>query len=106
MSQYNAGVSYRTPRGRFYIHLKTNFQKERPTADLLESGPSNRNDPRQRDYQFWDMEASYRVNPKLRLTCTARNLRSERPTFTEMGIVTNRQQATGIQWIFAAAYDL
>lgn len=104
-SQYNVGVSYRSPRGTFYVHLKTNFQKERPTSDVLETGPSNRNNPRQLDYQFWDMEASYRLNPKLRFTVTARNLDSERPTFTEMGIVTNRQQATGIQWLFGANYD-
>lgn len=104
-SQYNAGISYRSPRGTFYIHLKTNFQKERPTADLMATGPSNQRDPRQLDYQFWDLEASYRVNEKLRLTCTARNLDSERPTFTELGIVTNRQQATGIQWLFGANYD-
>lgn len=104
-SQYNAGISYRSPRGKFYVHLKTNFQKERPTSNLLETGPSNQRDPRQLDYQFWDMETSYRVNDKLRLTCTARNLDSERPTFTEIGIVTNKQQATGIQWLFGANYD-
>jgi iron complex outermembrane receptor protein len=105
-SQYNAGVSYRSPRGKFYVHLKTNFQKGRPTSDILERGPANRNNPRQLDYQFWDMETSYRLTPRLRLTCTARNLDSERPTFTEMDIVINKQQATGIQWIFGATYDL
>jgi len=105
-SQYNAGISYRSPRGKFYVHLKTNFQKGRPTSDIRDTGPANRNNPRQLDYQFWDMETSYRLTQRLRLTCTARNLDSERPTFTEMDIVTNRQQATGIQWIFGANYDL
>ncbi len=104
-SQYNAGISYRPPRGKFYAHLKTNFQKARPTANILTTGPSNQRNPRQEDYQFWDMETSYRLNEKLRLTVTARNLESERATSTEVGIVTGRQQATGIQWIFGANYD-
>jgi hypothetical protein len=34
----------------------------------------------------------------------ARNLTSERPQFTEIGIVRNTQQATGISWMFAAKY--
>jgi iron complex outermembrane receptor protein len=104
-SQYNAGVSYRTPRGKFYAQLKTNFQKRRPTANILATGPSNQRDPYQEDYQFWDLETSYRVNPKLRLTVTALNLTSERATTSEVGIIIGRQQATGIQWLFAANYD-
>ena len=105
-SQYNAGISYRSPRGKFYAHLKTNYQAARPTANVLTTGPSNQNNPRQEKYQFWDMETSYRLTEKLRLTCTARNLGSERPEATEIGMVTGRQQATGIQWIFGANDDL
>ncbi len=105
-SQVNGGISYRTPRGKFYVHLKTNFQKGRPTANILETGPSNQRDPRQGDYQFWDMEATYRLRPKITLMCIARNLTNERPEFTEIGIVRNKQQATGISWMFAAKYDL
>ena len=104
-SQTNAGISYRSARGKFYIQLKTNFQDARPTANILTTGPSNRNNPTQEAYQFWDMETSYRVNEKLRLSVTARNLDSERATTTQNGIVTNRQQATGIQWIFGGNYD-
>lgn len=105
-SQVNGGISYRTPRGKFYVHLKTNFQKGRPTANILETAPSNQRNPRQEDFQFWDMEATYRLRPKITLMCIARNLTSERPEFTEMGVVRNRQQATGISWMFAARYDL
>ena len=105
-SQINAGVSYRSPRGKFYIHLKTNFQAGRPTANILSTGPSNRTNPRLEDYQFWDGEMSYQLKPKLRLTVTARNLMAERQLNTEMGVVRARQQDTGISWIFGMKYDL
>ena len=51
-SQINAGVSFRSPRGRLYVHLKTCFQAGRPTADILTRSPSNRLNPRLEDYQF------------------------------------------------------
>lgn len=105
-SQINGGISYRTPRGRFFVQLKTNFQKARPTSAINETGPSNQRDPRQEDYQFWDMETTYKLRPNLTLLCVARNLTSERPKYTEVGIVRNKQQATGISWMFAAKYDL
>jgi iron complex outermembrane recepter protein len=105
-SQFNAGISYRTPRGRFYVHLKTNFQAGRPTANVLATGPSNRLDPRLEDYQFWDGELTYALRPNLHLTVTARNLLSERQKNTEMGLVRARQQDTGISWIFGVKYDL
>jgi TonB-dependent receptor len=105
-SQYNAGVSYRSPRGKFYIHLKTNFQAGRPTANILESGPANRNNPRLEDYQFWDGEMTYQLHKKVRFAVTARNLLSERQKNTEYGLVRARQQDTGISWIFALKYDL
>lgn len=105
-SQYNGGISYRTPRGKLFVHLKTNYQAARPTANITVNGPSNQRNPRQGAYQFWDMEVSYRLRPKLTLMTVARNLTSERPEFTEMGIVRNKQQATGISWMFAAKYDL
>lgn len=105
-SQFNAGVSYRSPRGRLYVHLKTNFQAGRPTANILATGPSNRANPRFEDYQFWDGELTYALRPNLRLTVTARNLRAERQKNTEYGLVRARQQDTGISWIFGAKYDL
>ena len=105
-SQINAGVSYRSPRGKFYIHVKTNFQAGRPTANILSTGPANRLNPRLEDYQFWDGEMSYQLKPKLRLTVTARNLMGERQKNTEMGLVRARQQDTGISWIFGVIYDL
>ncbi|RXK53601.1 TonB-dependent receptor [Oleiharenicola lentus] len=105
-SQFNAGVSYRSPRGRLYVHLKTNFQAGRPTANILATGPSNRANPRLEDYQFWDGELTYALKPNLRLTVTARNLLAERQKNTEYGLVRARQQDTGISWIFGAKYDL
>jgi iron complex outermembrane recepter protein len=105
-SQINAGVSYRSPRGRLYVHLKTNFQAGRPTANILATGPSNRANPRLEDYQFWDGELTYALRPNLRLTVTARNLLAERQKNTEYGLVRARQQDTGISWIFGVKYDL
>jgi TonB-dependent receptor len=105
-SQINAGVSYRSSRGRLYAHIKTNFQAGRPTANILATGPSNRANPRLEDYQFWDGELTYALRPNLRLTVTARNLMGERQQNTEYGLVRARQQDTGISWIFGAKYDL
>ncbi|MGC4072951.1 MAG: TonB-dependent receptor [Nibricoccus sp.] len=105
-SLFNAGISYRSRGGKFYVHLKTNFQAGRPTANVLTTGPSDQTNPRQEAYQFWDMETSYRLTSRIRFTCTARNLASERPEFTTIGMVTNKQQATGIQWFFGMNYDL
>lgn len=105
-SSINAGVSYRSPRGKLYVHLKTNFQAGRPTANVLTTGPSNRLNPRLEDYQFWDGELTYRLKPKLLLTVTARNLLAERQKNTEMGLVRARQQDTGISWIFGVKYNL
>jgi iron complex outermembrane receptor protein len=105
-SQINAGISYRSPRGKLYVHLKTNFQAGRPTANILATGPSNQFNPRLEDYQFWDGELTYELRPKLRLTVTARNLLGERQKNTEMGLVRARQQDTGIAWIFGMKYDL
>jgi iron complex outermembrane recepter protein len=103
---YNAGISYRSPRGTFYVHLKTNVQGRRPSQNLPPASVAAQRVPRQEKYQFWDMEATYRLTGNLRLIGTARNLFSERQRTTELGVVTSRQQDTGISWMFAAKYDL
>lgn len=103
---YNGGISYRSPRGTFYLHLKTNIQGPRPSQNLPATGAAAQRMPRQEKYQFWDMEATYKLTPNLRLIATARNLFSERQRTTEMNIVTSRQQDTGISWMFAAKYDM
>jgi outer membrane receptor for ferrienterochelin and colicin len=103
---YNAGISFRSPTGKFYVHLKTNIQGPRPSQNLPATGAAAQRMPRQEKYQFWDMEATYRLTPNLRLIATARNLFSERQKTTEIGVVTSRQQDTGISWMFAAKYDL
>lgn len=103
---FNAGISYRTPRGKLFVQLTTNRQSVRPTQNLPAANAAAQRWPRQEPYQFWNLEASYRLLPKLRLTCTARNLFSERPEFSEVGVIRNRQQDTGIAWMFAARYDL
>jgi iron complex outermembrane receptor protein len=102
----NGGFSYRTPGGKFFVQLSANYQAARPTANLPASAAAAQRNPQQEAYRFWNMEASYRLSQKLRLTTTARNLFSERPRFSEMGIIRNTQQATGIAWLFAAKYDL
>jgi TonB-dependent receptor len=104
-SQINAGISYRSPRGKLYVHLKTNFQEGRPTANILATGPSNQMNPRLEDYQFWDGELTYELRRNFHLTVTARNLLGERQENTEMGLVRARQQDTGISWIFGIKYD-
>ncbi|HEY5552896.1 MAG TPA: hypothetical protein VIK52_13470 [Opitutaceae bacterium] len=106
-SQINGGISYRSPHGKFYVHLKTNYQASRPTANLLANGgTANQRVPRQEAYQFWDGELTYRLTANLRLTVIARNLLSERPQFSEIGVIRNTQQDTGISWIFGFKYDL
>lgn len=103
---YNAGFKYRSPRGKFEFNLSTNYQVRKPTQNLPARAAAAQRAPFQEDYQFWNMDVSYRINDKIRLTAVGRNIFSERPTFSEMGIIRNTQQATGIAWMFAAKYDL
>ncbi len=102
----NGGISYSPPGGRFFVQLSANYQSARPTANLPAAAAAAQRRPMQEAYRFWNMEASYRLTPRLRLTSTARNLFSERPKFSEMGIIRNTQQYTGIAWLFTAKYDL
>jgi iron complex outermembrane recepter protein len=103
---YNAGFKYRSPRGKIEFNLSTNFQGKNPRQNLPARAAAGQRAPYQEDYQFWNMDLSYRINDKLRLTAVGRNIFSERPIFSEMGIIRNTQQATGIAWMFAAKYDL
>jgi outer membrane receptor protein involved in Fe transport len=102
----NGGASYRTPGGLFFVQLSVNYQSARPTQNLPATAAAAQRMPIQEAYRFWNLEASYRLKQNLRLTCTGRNLFSERPKFSEMGVVRNTQQYTGIAWLFAAKYDL
>lgn len=102
----NGGISYRTRSGLFFVQLSANYQAAKSTANLPGTAAAAQRRPRQEAYRFWNLEASYRLTSKLRLTTTARNLFSERARFSEMGIIRNTQQATGIAWLFAAKYDL
>lgn len=103
---YNAGIKYRTPRGRFETNLSTNYQAKKPTQNLPASVAAAQRSPYQEEYQFWNLDATYRINSKLRLTMVGRNIFSERPKFSEIDIIRNTQQATGIAWMFAVKYDL
>lgn len=103
---YNAGFKYRTPRGKFEFNLSTNYQAKKPTQNQPARTVAAQKTPYQEPYQFWNMDLTYRINDKLRLTAVGRNIFSERPTFSEIGIIRNTQQATGIAWMFAAKYDL
>jgi hypothetical protein len=51
------------------------------------------------------METSYQVTEKFRLTCTGRNLNSERQRNSQLGVIFNESQHTGIAWLFASKYD-
>jgi TonB-dependent receptor len=103
---YNAGFRYRSPRGKLQLNLSTNIQAKKPQQNLPARAAAGQRMPYQEKYQFWNMDVSYRLSEKLSLTGVARNLFSERPKFSEMGIIRNTQQATGIAWTFAAKYDL
>jgi TonB-dependent receptor len=100
---YNAGISYRTPAGKFFVQLTTNFQDARPTANIT---ASNQLRDQWDLFQFWNVEFSYRLTPKLRLTGTGRNLTSERQAASQVGgFVRTRTQHTGIAWVFSSKYE-
>jgi outer membrane receptor protein involved in Fe transport len=100
---YNAGISYRSPRGKFFVQLTTNYQAAKPTADIT---ATNQLRDQLDSFQFWNVEASYRLTPSLRLTGTGRNLTSVRQSTSQVGgIVRLRNQNTGIAWVFSAKYD-
>lgn len=102
---FNAGLGYRTPRGKFEIKLTTNFQGEKPLDDLPANSANGQRVRVQLDYQFWNLESSYRVNDKILITATGRNIASERGQFSDLGVIRNTQQATGIAWFFSTKYD-
>lgn len=103
---YSYGIRFRTPRGRFETNLTTNVQGRKPVQNMLPNTAAGQRYGYQEVYQFWNLDLSYRLNDKLRLTAVARNLMSERALNTEMGIARNTSQATGIAWMFALRYDL
>ncbi len=102
----NAGVSYRSRSGKFFLQLSTNYQATKPTSHVTTTSAPPEFGPHQRPYQFWNMEGQYRVSQRMRVSFTGRNLCSERPKFADAGIIRNTQQATGIAWLFAVRYDL
>lgn len=102
----NAGISYRTPGGRFLVQLSQNYMAPKTTANLPATNVAAQMAPRLESYRIWNMEASYRFTDRLRFTCTGRNLNSERQRSSQMGVVFNESQHTGIAWLFTAKYDL
>ncbi|WP_414663618.1 TonB-dependent receptor [Horticoccus sp. 23ND18S-11] len=102
----NAGISYRTPNGKLFVHLSQNYMAPKTTVNLPAVNAAAQLAPRLESYRFWNLEASYRLTDKIRLTGTGRNLGSERQRTTQMGVVNNEAQHTGIAWLFAAKYDL
>lgn len=104
---YNGGVSYRTPKGKFYILLKTNYQGRRPQDSLPAFNANGQRDRWQEAYQFWDLDMKYTLNERFSFSCTGRNLFSERGTSSQVGgIITGRQQDTGIAWTFSTRIEL
>jgi hypothetical protein len=58
------------------------------------------------DQTTGNLEMSYILTPKVQLLAVGRNLFGERPTFSELGIIRNKQQDTGAAWMFAVRFDL
>jgi iron complex outermembrane recepter protein len=102
----NASISYRSPKGRLFVSLLTNYQSARPTQNLPAVNSTAQRRPQQEPYQFWNSELSYAVTPKLRVQAIGRNLTQTRPTFSEIGIIRNTQQDTGRQFLLAFKLDL
>lgn len=104
---YNGGVSYLSPKGKFYVGLKTNYQDRRPQDSLPAFNANGQRDRWQEEYQFWDLDVKYKLNQRVSFSCTGRNLFGERPTISQIGgIIINTQQDTGIAWTFATRIEL
>jgi iron complex outermembrane receptor protein len=101
----NAGVSYRSPKGKWFVNMMTNYQAPRYTSSLPAADAAAQRQPRQESYQFWNFEASYNLSERWKLTCVGRNLFGERPIFSEVGIIRNTQQDSGPAWIMAARWS-
>jgi len=101
----NAGLSYRTPGGKLFFQLTQNYMAARPTVNLPAQAAGSQTWSKRESYRFWNMETSYRVNDKLSLNWTGRNLAAERGRLTTMGVIVNMEQATGIEWMFSSRYD-
>lgn len=103
---FNTGGSYRSRGGRFYTSLITNYQAARSTVNLPAQSASDQRTPMQEAYQFWNLELSYNLTKSWKLTCVGRNLFGERPTFSEVGIIRNRQQDSGPAWTVSAKWTI
>ena len=102
----SGGISYRTPSGKYYVQLKTNYQGPTTQVNLPAANTTSQQGAITLKYQFWDMEMSYRLTPKIKLTATGRNLLKERRTTKVLGLITGKQQDTGILWTFSTRIDL
>jgi len=103
---FNAGISYRSPMGKLFISLITNYQAARPSQNLPALSAAAQRLPRQEAYQFWNLEASYNLTDRLKLMAVGRNLFGERPIFSEVGVIRNTQQDSGPAWLFMLKWDL
>ncbi len=101
---YNAGLSYRTPRGNFYVQVTTNFQAAILAANYPTAAGQNlqQTDP----YQLFSLEARYRVSPRVMFTVTGRNLGAEVRTLSQLGRTINEQNDSGTFWLFSTKIEL
>lgn len=53
---YNGGISYRTPGGKYYVQLKTNYQGPTTQVNLPATNAAGQQGALTPAYQFWDME--------------------------------------------------
>jgi TonB-dependent receptor len=95
----NGGISYRTPNGKYYVQLKTNYQGPTTQVNLPAANAASQQGAITPAYQFWDMEMSYRLTPKIKLTATGRNLLKERRTTEIIGITTGKHTADFSSWV-------
>jgi TonB-dependent receptor len=101
----NAGISYMTPSGKFFVQVSQNYMAPKTTANLPAINAAAQMAPRLESYRIWSMESYYRFTDKFRLSGTARNLFSERQRTSQLGVINNETQATGIAWLFTGRYD-
>jgi iron complex outermembrane recepter protein len=103
---YNVGVGYRTVDGKLSVNLSNNYQSARQNQNQPARNAAGQNGQVQEAYQFWNLEAKYRITPRINLTIVGRNLTSERPVTSVFGYIrTVDQQEVGTSWVITTRFD-
>lgn len=103
----NAGIRYRSPRGKFTGALTTNYQSEVNAANRPVPATGNQNAQVRQAYQFWNMDLGYRVSQRVLIKLSAKNLQAERKTNEQYdGYVINMENDSGTFWLLSTKIDL